>query len=239
MNIDILTLFPKVIEAIVNESILKRAREKEIIKINTRNIRDWIYDKNKKADDSPYGGGPGMVLKPEPIFSALDEIKKENSRIILPTPTGKKFDYIYASELTKEKHLIFICGHYEGIDDRVRTLVTDEISIGDYVLTGGELPVLVVIDAVVRLLPGSLGDDTSAINDSFSGGLLDCPHWTRPAFYRGMKVPEILLSGNHEEIKKYRRRKSLEITYERRKDLLEKTKLTEEDIAYLNEIGGM
>lgn len=232
MHIDVLTLFPEMIESIFNHSILKRAQEKEKLTYDLIDFRDFSEDKHKKVDDYPYGGGAGMVLTPQPIFDAIAATKKENTspRIILMCPQGEPYTQQKAEELSQEEHLIFICGHYEGYDERIRKyLVTDEISIGDYVLTGGELGAMVVIDSVVRLIPGVLGNELSASDDSFSTGLLEHPHYTRPANFRGMKVPEVLLSGHHEKIARWRKEQSLKRTLERREDLLEKKQLTEEE----------
>lgn len=210
---------------VFGSSILKKAEEKEAVSYNVVNFREFSKDKHRTVDDYPYGGGAGMVLKPQPIFDAVDHLKrdsKDKPRIILLCPQGETYNQKKAEQLSKEDHLIFICGHYEGYDERIREhLVTDEISIGDYVLTGGELGAMVVIDSVVRLLPGVLGNDESPIYDSFSSGLLEHPHYTRPADFRGMKVPEVLLSGNHQKIKEWRINESLNRTKNRRPDLLE------------------
>ncbi|MFQ5822526.1 MAG: tRNA (guanosine(37)-N1)-methyltransferase TrmD [bacterium] len=225
MKIFIVTAFPNFFKGPFNESILKRAQEKEIIKFKILNLRDFTTDKHKQVDDYPYGGGPGMILKPEPFFRAVDFIQNEenltNPKILLMTPQGKMYTQKKAKELTQEPSLIFLCGHYKGIDERVSEyLATEEISIGDYILTGGELAALVVVDSIVRLLPGVISDFDSAISDSFEQGILDCPYYTRPEIFRGMKVPDILLSGNHAEIEKWRREKSLMRTKKRRSDLL-------------------
>lgn len=227
MRIDILTLFPEMFSGVLGSSILKKAEEIKLVSYHITNFRDFSDDKHKTVDDYPYGGGPGMVLKPQPIFDAVDYIKKINEnttpRIILLCPQGETYTQQKAMELSQEDHLIFICGHYEGYDERIREyLVTDEISIGDYVLTGGELGAMVIIDSVVRLIPGVLGNNESPIQDSFSNGLLEHPHYTRPANFRGMKVPEVLLSGNHEKIAKWRLEQSIKRTKERRPDLIEK-----------------
>lgn len=209
----------------MDESIIKRAVEKEIVSIKILDLRDFTIDKHKQVDDYPYGGGAGMILKPEPFFRAVEHIKTqeilENPKVILMTPQGRSYTQDQAKSLARESDLIFLCGHYKGIDERVREyLVTEEISIGDYVLTGGELAAAVVIDSVVRLLPGAIGDFDSALSDSFENGLLDCPYYTRPEDYGGMKVPQVLLSGHHAEIEKWRKDKSLERTKIRRPDLL-------------------
>jgi tRNA (guanine37-N1)-methyltransferase len=225
MKIFVVTAFPNLFHGPFDESILKRAQEKNIVKIDILDLRDFTTDKHKQVDDYPYGGGPGMVLKPEPFFKAVDFIKKENDlinpKILLMTPQGEPYTQQKAKKLSHEQELIFLCGHYKGVDERVREyLATDEISIGDYILTGGELATMVVIDSLVRLLPGVLGDFDSAKTDSFEQGVLDCPYYTRPADFRGMKVPEVLLSGHHAEIEKWRREKALERTERRRSDLL-------------------
>lgn len=232
MQIDVLTLFPEMFTGVLNSSILKKAKEKEIVNYRIVNFRQYATDPHKTVDDYPYGGGAGMVLKPEPIFHAVEDLCKdhEKKRIILLCPQGERYTQKKAEELAKEKHLIFICGHYEGYDERIREyLVTDELSIGDYVLTGGELAAMVVIDSVVRLLPGVLGNKESSVQDSFTTGLLEHPHYTRPADFRGMKVPEVLLSGNHQKINEWRKIESLRRTFLRRPDLLETYPLSEEE----------
>ena len=242
MQIDIITLFPQMFQGIFQESILKRAQQKNIVKINIHNLRDFAIGKHSTVDDYSYGGGAGMVLKSEPIFRAVEKIvgnrkAKYGVHIILLTPQGQTFNQDKAKELSREKHLLFICGHYEGVDERVvENLVTDEVSIGDYVLTGGELPAMVIIDSLVRLLPGVLNKRESFENDSFYQGLLDYPHYTRPRRFRGKSVPAILLSGNHNQIKKWRRQKALENTLNKRPDLLEKIRLSAEDKKILNEL---
>src|SRR5690625_214754 len=240
MQIDVLTLFPDMLTGPLNASILKRAQEKGKFNYNLINFRDYTEDKHEKVDDYPYGGGAGMVLTPQPIFDAVAEVKRKNkssSRVILLCPQGKPYTQTKAEELSKEEHLIFICGHYEGYDERIREyLVTDEISIGDYVLTSGELGALVIIDSVVRLLPGVLGNIDSAKEDSFSTGLLEHPHYTRPANFRGYQVPNVLLSGHHKNIEQWRKQKALERTYKRRPDLLEQMNLTAKDKKLLKEI---
>ncbi|HLS09488.1 tRNA (guanosine(37)-N1)-methyltransferase TrmD [Lentibacillus sp.] len=233
MHIDILTLFPEMIEGVFNASILQKAQEKEKFSYNLVNFRDYSKNKHMKVDDYPYGGGAGMVLTPQPVFDAVDDVTKTkhtSPRVILMCPQGDPYNQKKAEELSKEDHLVFICGHYEGYDERIREyLVNDEISIGDYVLTGGELGAMVVIDSVVRLLPGVLGNEASASEDSFSSGLLEHPHYTRPADFRGMKVPDVLLSGDHAKVAEWRRKESLKRTYERRRDLLEEQVLSEND----------
>ncbi|MBO8155260.1 MAG: tRNA (guanosine(37)-N1)-methyltransferase TrmD [Bacillaceae bacterium] len=237
MQIDILTLFPEMFNGVFQSSILKRAQEIGAFQYNTVNFREFTENKHNKVDDYPYGGGAGMILTPQPIFDAVDHLKKKhktNPRIILMCPQGETYTQKKAEELAKEEHLVFICGHYEGYDERIRThLVTDEISIGDYVLTGGELGAMVVVDSVVRLLPGVLGNQESARSDSFSTGLLEHPHYTRPAEFRGLKVPDVLVSGNHQKIEEWRRKESLKRTFERRPDLLDEIELTEKEIGWL------
>jgi len=223
MRIDVLTLFPGMFTGPLDESILRRARQSGQLDLRIHNLRDWAHDKHRTVDDRPFGGGPGMLLKPEPIFEAVESLRTEKSRVILLSPAGRLFRQEIAQELAKESHLILICGSYEGVDERVRThLVDDELSIGDYVLTSGALPAMVIIDAVTRLLPGVLGDEQSAEEESFSDGLLEYPQYTRPAEYRGLRVPEVLLSGNHEEIAKWRLQQAIERTRQRRPDLYEK-----------------
>ncbi len=229
MHIDILTLFPQMFQGPFNFSILKRAIDHRLVSINTHNIRDYTHDKHHTADDYAYGGGAGMILKPEPIFEAVESIKSNIKQeigelpVILLTPQGRLFSQQIAQELSAYSHLIFICGHYEGVDERVREhLVTDEISIGDYVLSGGELAAMVVVDAVVRLLPGVLGSEASLVDDSHVAGLLEYPQYTRPVEYRGWSVPEVLLSGNHAQIAKWRREQAIRRTQERRPELLDK-----------------
>ena len=242
LNFEVLTLFPGILAGPLNESILKRAREKGLLNVAVRNIRDYTEDKHKTADDSPYGGGAGMVLKPEPIFRAFEALKAEHPGeeflTVLLSPQGRLLDQQRAEQLAEEKRrIVLLCGHYEAIDERVvEQLVDEELSIGDYVLTGGELAALVVIDAAARLLPGVLGDEESAYRDSFGDGLLDHPHYTRPVEFRGMRVPETLLSGNHAEIDRWRRRESLRATLRKRPDLLETAGLGEEDRRMLEEL---
>lgn len=230
MKIDVLTIFPEYFDSIFEFGIIRRAKLAEIAEINVHDIREYATDKHKMVDDRPFGGGDGMVLKAEPIFLAIEDLVgtsdrdaySEGTRVALLTPQGRPLSQSVATELAGTKHLVLICGRYEGVDERVNdVLVTDEISIGDYVLSGGEPAAAVVVDTVVRLLPGALGSETSAENDSFSDGLLDCPHYTRPADFRGMKVPDVLLNGNHAEIEKWRREKALEKTRKVRQDLLE------------------
>ena len=220
MKIDVLTTFPEMFVGPLDYSMVKRARETGILDFRVVNLRDYTHDRHKTVDDRPFGGGPGMLLKPEPIFEAVENLASDKTRVLMMTPSGRSFNQQAAQELAKEEHLLLLCGAYEGFDERVRTLVDDEFSIGDYVLTNGALPAMVIVDAVTRLLPGVLGDDQSSADESFSHGLLEYPHYTRPAEFRGMKVPEVLLSGNHAEIEKWRREQALKRTQERRPDLL-------------------
>src|SRR5438552_1485467 len=234
MKIDILTLFPDICSAPLSESIMKRAQENGIVDLRIHNLRDWTTDKHQIVDDAPFGGGQGMVMKPEPIFAAVEDLQKtpnaqrptsnaelQKPKIILMSPAGRRFDQTMATNLSKELHLIIICGHYEGVDHRViEHLVDLEISIGDYVLTNGAIAAVVLVDAVIRLLPGVLGHEHSAVDDSFSEGLLEAPQYTRPAEFRSWKVPEVLLSGNHAEIAIWRKEQALKRTRENRPDLL-------------------
>ncbi|WP_416731493.1 tRNA (guanosine(37)-N1)-methyltransferase TrmD [Fictibacillus sp. JL2B1089] len=240
MKIEVLSLFPEMFSGVFGHSILKKAQEKDALELRVIDFREFSTNKHRNVDDYPYGGGAGMVLTPQPLFDAVEHLTKEvtvKPRIILLCPQGETFTQAKAEELAEEEHLIFLCGHYEGYDERVRKhLVTDEISIGDYVLTGGELGAMVVIDAVGRLLPNVLGKEASHQEDSFSTGLLEHPQYTRPADFRGMKVPDVLMSGNHKNIETWRKKESLRRTYERRPDLLEKIKLTKEEEIWLNEI---
>ena len=240
MQCEILTLFPEIISGVISQSIVKRAQETGHLRLRIHNIRDYTHDPHRVADDVPYGGGGGMVLKAEPIFQAIDALREAggNFRFILPSPQGVPFTQPLAEELSQSPQaLVFICGHYEGIDDRVRSgLDAEEVSIGDYVLTGGELPALVMIDAAVRLIPGVLGDPQSAQQDSFVDSLLDYPHFTRPSGVRGLGVPDILLSGNHQAIQRWRRKEALRNTLLKRPDLLENRSLPDEDQRLMHEI---
>jgi len=227
MRIDIITIFPKMFEPVLNESIVKRAQNKGKAKIYIHNLRDYTLDKHKKVDDRPFGGGSGMVMSPQPIFKAIEEIKSkvksQKSKVILLCPQGKKLNQKIAKDLAKSKHLILICGHYEGVDERVRlNLVDEEVSIGDYVLTGGELPAMVLVDCLVRLIPGVLGDKNSLNFESFTGNLLEYPQYTRPANYEGLRVPAILLSGNHKKIAEWQKKQAVKITKKSRPDLLKR-----------------
>lgn len=264
MKVDVLTLFPEMFDGVFQSSILGKAAEKGIVSLNAVNFRPYSGNKHSQVDDTPYGGGGGMVLKPEAIFAAAEAVlstpsmnsavdvdavkdeapqstgevaEKKPARVILMCPQGETFTQKKAEELAKEDHLVFICGHYEGYDERIREhLVTDELSIGDYVLTGGELPAMVIIDSVVRLLPGVLGNEMSAVTDSFSTGLLEYPHYTRPAEFRGWKVPDILLSGHHANIEVWRREQALKRTWERRPEMLKDIELTKKDKIYLEKL---
>jgi tRNA (guanine37-N1)-methyltransferase len=221
MKIDILTLFPGMFDGFLNESIIKRSIQNKLVTINIHDIRNYSTDPHKKVDDYGFGGGAGMVLMPQPIFDAVKDLKKENSLVVMMTPQGKTYTQNDAYTLTKEKHIIIICGHYEGFDERIRSIVNVEFSIGDYVLTGGEIPSMVITDSVVRLIDGVILED-SHLNDSFNDNLLDYPVYTKPQNYNGMEVPEILLSGHHENIRKWREEQRLEKTKTRRPDLLKK-----------------
>ncbi|MEH7502354.1 tRNA (guanosine(37)-N1)-methyltransferase TrmD [Neobacillus drentensis] len=241
MQIDILTLFPEMFSGVLGQSILQKAAEKSAVNYNVVNFREFADNKHSTVDDYPYGGGAGMVLKPQPIFDAVsalkDNAKSKKPRVILLCPQGERYEQQKAEELAKEEHLIFICGHYEGYDERIREhVVTDEISIGDYVLTGGELGAMVVVDSVVRLLPEVLGNQESHMKDSFSTGLLEHPHYTRPADFRGLKVPDVLISGNHKLIEEWRNKETLRRTLLRRPDLFEKIELTSEQEKWLREV---
>jgi tRNA (guanine37-N1)-methyltransferase len=221
MRVDILTLFPEICRGPLNESMMKRAQTSGQLDLHIHNIREWTTDKHRVVDDAPFGGGQGMVMKPEPIFAAVESLKTDESTVILMTPQGRRFTQQRAQELSAKPHLVLVCGHYEGIDHRVAEHLADvEISIGDYVLTNGAIAAVVVVDAVVRLLPGVLGDEQSAADDSFSRGLLEAPQYTRPAEFRGWKVPDVLLSGNHVEIAAWREREAHRRTEENRPDLL-------------------
>lgn len=240
MKIDVLSLFPEMFAGVFGSSILKKAAEKQAVSYNVTNFRDYADNKHSTVDDYPYGGGAGMVLKAQPIFDAVEALKghaEQTPRVVLLCPQGERYTQRKAEEFAKEDHLIFICGHYEGYDERIREhIVTDEISIGDFVLTGGELGAMVIIDSVVRLLPGVLGNVDSPILDSYSSGLLEHPHYTRPADFRGMKVPDPLISGNHKKIDEWRMKESLRRTWNRRPDLLESYELSEVEKKLLSEI---
>jgi tRNA (guanine37-N1)-methyltransferase len=223
MKIDVLTLFPEMFSGPLDVSIVGRARKAGLLDLRVHNLRDWTHDRHKTVDDRPFGGGAGMVMKPEPLFEAVEALGRAGAHVVLLGPAGRPFTQAIARELAQRPRVVLICGSYEGVDERVREgLVDDELSIGDYVLTNGGLPAMVVIDAVTRLLPGALGDEQSAADESFSHGLLEYPHYTRPAEFRGMKVPEVLLSGHHAEIEKWRAAQARRRTAERRPDLLKR-----------------
>lgn len=242
MRIDVLTLFPDMVKGPLSESIIGKAIEKNLLDVEVTDFRDYTDDKQNHVDDYPYGGGAGMLLQVQPILTAYaDTVAKTadqypTGKVILVDPAGRKFDQQVAQELSQEEHLTFICGHYEGYDERIRSIVTDEISLGDFVLTGGELPAMVMIDAAVRLLPEVLGNQESAPSDSFSNGLLEYPQYTRPPEYQGMKVPEVLMNGNHKLIADWREKESLRRTYLRRPDLLEQIELTTKQRHLLSDI---
>ncbi|MEZ4600136.1 MAG: tRNA (guanosine(37)-N1)-methyltransferase TrmD [Syntrophotaleaceae bacterium] len=235
MIFDLLTLFPGLCLSPFADSILGKATDRGLIRINAHNLRDWAEGRHRVTDDTPYGGGDGMVLKPEPVARALAELKKLSppARVLLMTPQGQPFRQRDAARLAAQDRLIFVCGRYEGFDERIRPMADEEFSLGDFILTGGELAAMVMIDAIARLVPGVLGSSGSAESDSFSDGLLEYPHYTRPAEFQGMKVPEVLLSGNHAAIARWRRREQLRRTLQRRPDLLEEARLSEEDLALL------
>ena len=240
MKIDVLTLFPRMFEGPMGESIIGKAVNKGLLEINVSNFRDYSDNKHQTVDDYPYGGVAGMLLKVQPIYDNIKAIEQANpetkKRVILLDPAGKRFDQAMAEEFSNEEHLVFICGHYEGYDERIRSLVTDEVSLGDYVLTGGELGAMVMIDATVRLLPDVLGNQTSAQTDSYSTGLLEHPQYTRPAEFNGMKVPEVLTNGNHKLIEEWQLKESLRRTYQRRPDLLEQLSMTPQMLKLLEEV---
>lgn len=226
MKIDILTLFPKMFESVLGESILKRAQGKGALKIKIHDLRDWTFDNHRSADDRPFGGGAGMLMKVEPVALALTNLegraKKKTAKVILLTPQGKKLDQELVKSIAKEKELILICGHYEGFDERIREFADEEISIGDYILTCGEIPAMALVDSVARLIPGVLGREDSIVSESFEKGLLEYPQYTRPADFDGMKVPDVLLSGDHKKIEEWRKAEALKRTRQRRPDLLKK-----------------
>ncbi len=243
VEIDILTIFPGMFYGPLSESILGRAQEKGILTVRIHDIRDFSTNRHRVVDDYPFGGGPGMVMKAEPIAAAVEhalaarvQAKESRSRVIMTTPAGSTFSQDMAKGFASCDHLVIICGHYEGVEERVMSLVTDRVSIGDYVLTGGELPAMVIVDATARLLPGVLGDEESASADSFWDGILDYPHYTRPRVWRGHEVPDVLLSGDHERIRKWRRKQALKVTLEQRPDLLSQVELTDEDVELLKQV---
>jgi tRNA (guanine37-N1)-methyltransferase len=236
MHISILTLFPEMFAGPFDASIIKRAQEAGIVEIGLHNIRDFAHDKHHVVDDAPYGGGDGMVMKPGPIFEAVEAVRKADSHVVLLTPQGRLLDQAIAQRLSAKTALIIICGRYEGVDERVSTLAGEELSIGDYVLSGGEPAAIVLVDAIVRLLPGAIGADGGAAGDSYATGLLEYPQYTRPADFRGLQAPDVLLSGNHQEVDRWRRQQALRRTLERRPDMLATADLTEEDRRYLESL---
>jgi tRNA (guanine37-N1)-methyltransferase len=239
VTFDIVTIFPAMVEAALTAGVVGRAIDRRLLEVAIHDLRDFTTDRHRSVDDVPYGGGPGMVMKPEPIFRALDAIEERRGipvTVLLMSPQGKPFTQRDAERLGAKEHVVLLCGRYEGVDERVRSRVDEEISIGDYVLSGGELPALVVLDAVARYVPGVVGDDQSVAEDSFSRGLLDFPHYTRPAVVGDLRVPDVLLSGNHQEIRRWRKQESLERTFERRPDLLEHAALDDEEREILNKI---
>jgi tRNA (guanine37-N1)-methyltransferase len=244
LRFDIITIFPEFFRTVFDFGIVRRARAAGLVEVTARDLRDWTTDKHRMVDDRPFGGGDGMVLKPEPLAAAIEsltgaqaahELASTRTRVVLLSPQGKVFTQQAAAELAAAEHVVFICGRYEGVDERVTAGVTDELSIGDYVLSGGEPAAVVVVDAIVRLVPGALGSETSAVNESFSAGLLDCPQYTRPVEFRGRRVPEVLLSGHHAEIARWRRREALRKTARNRPDLLPHAVLDDQDRAWLAE----
>lgn len=237
MRVDILSLFPEFFSVFTDWSIIGRAIKDNKVIVNNVNIRDFSNNKHNKVDDYPFGGGSGMLMKPEPIFEAINSVKSQNSRIIYLSPQGRKFNQELAKELSREEHLVLLCGHYEGIDNRIiENYIDEEISIGDFVLTGAEIPAMLILDAVIRLLPGVLRSKESYIDDSHYNGLLEYPQYTRPRVFNGYSVPDILLSGNHKNIKNWREKQSLKVTLEKRPDLLDKKDLSSENQKYLDEI---
>lgn len=238
MQIDILTLFPDMFRGPFDASIIKRAQDKRIVDIHLHNIRDFTHDKHHVVDDAPYGGGDGMVMKPEPIFEAIEALGRGEGHVVLLTPQGRLLDQAAAKRLSAKPLLVIICGRYEGIDERVGALADEEVSIGDYVLSGGEPAAIVLVDALVRLLPGAIGAEGGAAGDSHATGLLEHPQYTRPADFRGKRVPDVLLSGNHQQVARWQREQSLRRTLERRPDMLAGADLTDEDRRYLEELSG-
>ena len=237
MRVDVITIFPEMVTNAVEYGVIKHAQENGLLEVLVHNLRDFVHNRYRSVDDYCYGGGAGMLMKPEPLFEAVRSIVSadDDARIVLLSPQGELFTQDMARRLSLVDHLVLICGRYKGVDERVRqNLITDETSIGDYVLSGGEIPALVVIDAISRLIPGVLGDYESAQDDSFSEGILDCPHYTRPAEYQGMRVPEVLLSGDHKRIREWQRQQALMRTLQRRPDLLQSVPLSEEDLEFLN-----
>jgi len=240
MKLDIVTIFPRMVEAPLAESLIGRAIERGLLDVRVRDLRDYTEDRHRVVDDVPYGGGPGMVLKPEPFFRAVEAIVAERGApdaVVLTSPQGERFSHAHAERLSRLERIVMLCGRYEGVDDRVREhLATEELSIGDYVLTGGELPALVIVDAVARLRPGVVGDEASVVSESFVRGVLDFPHYTRPADFRSMTVPAVLLSGHHAQVASWRRREAMRRTFERRPDLLDEATLDDEERQWLREL---
>ena len=237
MRLDIITLFPGICAGPLNESILKRAQDRDLVSLRLINLRDFARDRHRTVDDRPFGGGAGMVLKPEPLSAAIESVKTPEARVVLLTPQGERFTQTTAQRLAAERHLILVCGHYEGVDERLlQHQVDEEISLGDYVLSGGELPAMVLLDAVIRQIPGALGHADSASEDSFADGLLDCPHYTRPEDYLGLKSPPVLRGGNHAEVSRWRLRQALKRTSLRRPDLLERRAMSPLELELLGEI---
>ena len=232
MRIDVLTIFPEMFPAVLDASMVGLARERGLLDVHVHDLRDWSHDRHRTTDDYPYGGGPGMVMKPEPLFEAVDQMRTEtpvSGRVIFFTPAGRVLDQRLAEELAQEDRLILVCGRYEGFDERALSLADLELSVGDYVLTGGEVPAMIVIDVVARLIPGVLGHELSAVDESFTSGLLEYPQYTRPPVYRGMEVPEVLLSGDHARIARWRREQSIRKTARLRPDLVERAELTDDE----------
>jgi tRNA (guanine37-N1)-methyltransferase len=236
MRIDFITIFPAVFAGMLESSLIRHAREKGVLDVQVHDLRDHAHDRHRTVDDVPYGGGPGMVFKPEPLFEAIEALKGDSGKIILPTPAGKTFTQGIAEDLARLPHLLFVCARYEGVDERIAQRVDYELSIGDFVTMGGELPAMMMTEAVVRFVEGVIGQRESVSQDSFQDSLLDYPHYTRPEVFREEKVPDVLISGNHEQIRIWRRKMALKRTLERRPDLLEKARLTQEDLKLLEEI---
>ena len=236
MRIEVLTIFPGLFSGALDYGLIHQAKKKGILDLGIRDLRDFTHDRHRSVDDMPYGGGPGMVFKPEPIFEALEKVKQPGATVVLPDPQGEVFQQEIAKELARAEMLVFVCGRYEGVDERVHRMVDRQLSVGDFITMGGELPSLLMIETIVRFLPGVVGREDSVLQDSFQDSLLDYPQYTRPEDFRGMKVPEVLLSGNHEQVRIWRRRMSLKRTLEKRPDLLKKAHLSEEDRKLLREI---
>lgn len=236
MRIEVLTIFPGLFSGALDYGLIHQAKKKGILDLSIRDLRDFTHDRHRTVDDMPYGGGPGMVFKPEPIFEALEQIRQPGATVVLPDPQGEVFQQEIAKELARSEMLVFVCGRYEGVDERVHSMVDRQLSVGDFITMGGELPSLLMIETIVRFLPGVVGREDSVLLDSFQDSLLDYPQYTRPEDYRGMKVPEVLLSGNHEQVRIWRRKMSLKRTLEKRPDLLKKAHLSEEDKKLLRQI---